>query len=150
MIRCSIKQPKNNNIVVEMPNSEGIYSKLKLQDDDVAMSLKYVTRCRSQHHYLFVFKNNGIPIFIRKTHAEVDDLLARQQAIIQQDTEIIFFTKMDEDRQLSLDTKCKYIKDFANIKKSEKEKMFNNYQVHFEPVIDMRYENPFIVMLYTD
>ena len=28
--------------------------------------------------------------------------------------------------------------------------MIKTYIVHFEPVIDMRYKSPFIVMIYTD
>jgi hypothetical protein len=76
MVKCSIKNSSGKMIVIEVPNSDGRYSQLTLQDEHILSPFEFVMQYRSEKHYLFVLKNNGIPIFIRKTYEEVEKLVA--------------------------------------------------------------------------
>ena len=42
------------------------------------------------------------------------------------------------------------INEYIQLKPTERQKMFDDYTVHFEPVIDMRLKSSFLGMLYTD
>ena len=42
------------------------------------------------------------------------------------------------------------IEEFLGMKKSIRQNFYGNYVIHFEGIIDMRYESPFLVMIYTD
>jgi hypothetical protein len=75
MVKCSIKNSSGKMIVIEVPNSDGRYSQLTLQDEHILSPFEFVMQYRSEQHYLFVVKNNGIPIFIRKTYEEVEQLV---------------------------------------------------------------------------
>ena len=72
LVKCSIKHPNQNIIVLEIPGNDGRYSQVHLQDADVTAPFEYLMHCISHQHQIFVFKNNGIPIFIRKTYKEVE------------------------------------------------------------------------------
>ena len=64
-------EPKNN-LVLENPNIRGEYAVLKLVDEKlIHFNFKYVIRCRSQTNYLFVFKFENIPIFVKKSYHEL-------------------------------------------------------------------------------
>ena len=105
--------------------------------------------CLSHRHQIFVFKSNGIPIFIRKTYEEVEQMVSQKQAIIQLDTEIMFFKKMDVDNQIEIVSDW-LICDFILMKDGLLKQTFDDYNVHFEPVVDARQKSSFVAMLYTD
>jgi len=63
-------------------------------------------------------------------------MVSLKQAIIQLDTEIMYFKKMDDDNHIEIVSDW-LICDFILIKDSLKE-TFDDYHIHFEPVVDAR------------
>ena len=56
---------------------------------------------------------------------------------------------MNQDKIIHFDQSMD-IQSFVDMKKSKRFKDFGNYHIHFEGIIDMRQESPFLVMIYTD
>jgi hypothetical protein len=83
------------------------------------------------------------------TYAEVDKLVQLKHAIIQPDTPIMYFKKMDDDNKIEIVTD-QLISEFIILNDNAKKKLLDDYHVHFEPVVDMRHKSSFIAMLYTD
>lgn len=104
-------------------------------------------RCRSQDSYIFVFRIGTIPILIKKTYSEVEELTKQgcEDALINKTTKVMVLKPMDKCKNINIETMeiDKFLQD-------NYQKMIKTYIVHFEPVIDMRYKSPFIVMIYTD
>ena len=61
----------------------------------------------------------------------------------------MYFKKMDDDYKIEIVSDW-LISDFIQLKDGLKQKLFDDYRVHFEPVVDMRHKSSFIAMLYTD
>ena len=101
----TLKQ-QQNNLILENPTKKGEYTSLKLIDDRlIHHNFKYIIRSRSETNYLFVFKYEGIPIFIKKKYDEVLELIANgtDKVMINPQTKIMVLFKMDSDKIINSD-----------------------------------------------
>ena len=108
-IECEQKSQQHglNFIVLERPKLNGEYSKMRLISKSLhCFKLKYVMRCRSQDSYIFVFRIGTIPILIKKTYSEVEELTKQgcEDALINKTTKVMVLKPMDKCKNINIET----------------------------------------------